>query len=130
MFKFLSRSQKEPVQQTPVAQKLAPTVTVPSSKTIYFLIGLLVVLILAALAGIILGTSLILRYQKQTLPPPPAPIEASPSAVPSGIKKYASDSAVLKVKEDVRTLQSEISSMDYFQTEISPPVIDSNIQIQ
>lgn len=119
----------QPVTTAPETETVT-TKSAPQSRAIYFLIGLLVILITAALAGIILGSSLILKYQQNTLPPAPVPLQASPSAVPEGIKKHASDSAALKVKEDVKTLQSEINSMDYFQAELSPPVIDPNIQIQ
>lgn len=95
-----------------------------------FWLGLGILVILAAVAGVALGAALILRYERRALPPTPEVTQSARSTPSSPLSKFATDSAILKLREDITSLQKEITSMDYFEAQIAPPALDSNIKIE
>lgn len=100
------------------------------NKTIYFIIGGIVLFILIIVTGLYVGFSLISKPVKVVptpiVTPPPPPVVEVPR-IPS---KFASDSALLKIREDIKKTQADIDTVDLFDAQISPPTIDLGIQIQ
>lgn len=90
------------------------------------------VIILMALVGIIVAISL-LRAPVQVQPEikiTPTPVLEIVEIFPTANPKYASDSALLEIRENLKVLNQQIGSANFFEPEISPPSIDLNIEIK
>lgn len=107
-----------------------PVVTPGRNKTVLIIIFSTVLFLAIVAVGLYVGFSLISKPAKITpipiVEPPPPPAQIIP-AVPS---KFASDSALLKIREDLKKTQGDIDTVDLFDAQISPPSIDLGIQIQ
>ncbi len=106
---------------------------IKESKRYLFLmaLGILLLLLLAAVCGIVLASVLIVRYQQRNLPPTPISTPSGQVAPPPGpVSKFATDAAVLKKREELKGLLNEIDTTDYFEAQISPPSVNANIKIE
>lgn len=109
----------------------APPVSAPKkSKMPYLIIAGVVIFILIIITGLIVGFSLIAKPVKtKPIPidtPPPSPVVIVPK-VPS---KFATDSGLLKIRDELKKTQGDIDTVDLYDAQISPPNIDLGIQIQ
>lgn len=94
--------------------------------------GGIIFLVLLAIVGIIVGLSFL-----KAAPNTPLLITQTPTPVPTIIEvisnpnpKFASDSGFLKMRDDLKSLNAEIGSANFFEPEISPPNIDLNLKIE
>jgi hypothetical protein len=91
-------------------------------------IGLMFTLVVAL---IIVGVNLITRNNTSTISTPtPTIVEEQPITTIVSKSKFATDAGVLKLREDLTKLRSDIDTTDLFETQLSPPNIDLNITIQ
>ena len=92
-----------------------------------------IILVLAIIVGIVVflvpmfTKSEPVVYEKPT---PPAPIAEIPIATPAAKSKYATDSAILKMKEELNLIQSKINTIDLYEISITPPNIDLDLYIK
>lgn len=106
-----------------------PSAAIKKDRTVLILTILLVVMIAAAVVGIIVGTVMISSYQRKNLPPPPVAVLTPVPAQPGVMSKFATDSAVLQTKEKLQKLLLNINTADYFEAEINPPSVETNISL-
>ena len=113
-----------------LAKDLPNIETKSDTKLLSLIIGGLAVLIMLAVIGIIVGVRLLINSRQNR--PVTTPVSQQPTPTPTitQISKYASDSAVMKLKNDLSNLGSQIDSTDYFETQILPPSLDSQIKIE
>lgn len=102
----------------------------------YILIGGLVVLILSTLVGVIIALYTLLSHKPSSVGQNQDPQSLSdpknqppPPSSQTGMPKFASDPAVLQLREDVQNFRKDVDNADYYQIQIAPPVLDTNIQI-
>ncbi len=125
----VQETQNPPVQETQPVKPEKKKLPLP-------LVGVIagtVIIILIAFIGILAGISILKRpAPMQTLitPVPTIIPTTTITIVPNTNSKYASDAAFLKLREDLKTLNQEIGTVNFFEPEISPPNIDLNIQIK
>ena len=123
----------QPVTPTPQPQQAGPEV--PKKKLSPLLIAGIagaVFIVLLAIIGIIVGLSII-RNSTPVTPTPsetPTPIPSVIEIVPVQNPKYASDSAFLKLRDDLKSLNQQIGTANFFEPEIAPPSINLKIQIE
>ena len=100
-----------------------------SKKTL--IIALVVILFFVALviAGVLFGVALILSNSKPVPAPVVTTVEQPIVLPPVKISRFASDSGILKLREDLKNIQTKIDTMDLFESQITPPVYDLNISI-
>lgn len=125
-------------QATPV--EAAPTpVAPPEAKPIkkfnpllLVLIGGVVILVLFAIIGIVVGISMLRSPAPVQITPTTTPVvsETPLEVLPNPNPKYASDSAFLQIRDQLKSLNQEISTANFFEPEISSPNIDLNIEIK
>jgi len=111
----------DPLNAKPMEQK---------NYLLYIIAGALVVLIIMAVIGVVVGTALIVNFQRNLKPVATTKVEPTPTLTPLPGKKYASDSAVVKLRDELIKLRTEIDTMDYFEAQIVPPSLDSKIRIE
>ncbi len=117
---------------TPIAEQPSPQVLKKRSMLPFVLIGGFVVLILFAIIGIVVGLS-ILRSPQTTTPqetPTPTPVPTVIEIITNQNPKYASDSALINLRDQLRNLSAEIGGANFFEPEISAPNIDLNLEIK
>lgn len=95
-----------------------------------FVIGLILLLLLAAIAGIALAAVLIQNYERHALPDPTVVVPPSAIQPPVAVSKLAGDEAILKKRDELIELLGEIETTDYFETAIAPPAVNPNIKIE
>lgn len=125
--------QATPVEAAPTPA--TPPVAKPVKKfnpLLLVLIGGGVVLILFAIIGVIVGLSLLRNPAPVQVTPTPTPVvsEMPIDVLPNPNPKYASDSAFLQIRDQLKALNQEISTANFFEPEISSPNIDLNIEIK
>lgn len=109
----------------------APPVVKPKrDMTIFFIAGGVIIFLIIIIVFLILGLSLLRRPKSAsntTAPtvttPPPAPAPPPPPG------KFASDSAILKIRDEMKAVKVSIDSMDLFDAQIAPPNLDFSIKI-
>lgn len=102
-----------------------------NSYTLWVISGVIGLLFTIVIGLIIVGANLLVssannfNLRPQTVKPP------EEQAVTSLKKsRFATDSAVLKLRGDILKIRTDIDSVDLFETQITPPNIDLNISIQ
>lgn len=115
-------------------QQIVPEPTKKFDFKLLAIIAGVILLVLGIITGIIVGLSLVLGRQNITPNPTPIPTApATPTIVdifPHANPKYASDSALLEIKENLQSLNQQISTANFFEPEISPPNLDLAIEIK
>lgn len=86
-------------------------------------------LIIIVFIGISVGIAIIRSAFQYTPPPPATPPAPEVTIKPAG-GKYASDSGVLKLRDDLKTIRQAIDSIDLIEPQIAPPALDLNINIK
>lgn len=109
---------------------IPPVETKGDTKLLTYIVIALGALVVLAVIGIIVGINLLLNSRIKPVTPPPVKEEITPTPTPQANYKYASEAAVIKLKNDLKKLNAQIGSTDYFETEILPPSLDSEIKIE
>ena len=92
------------------------------------IVGLMFALVLALL---IIGINLIINSAKNiSAPPPPTPVIEAPTPTAVFQSKFATDAGVLKLRDDLTKLQTDIDSVDLFEPQLGSPNLDLKISIQ
>ncbi len=91
--------------------------------------GAIVAFLLIIIIGVIVGASIIgsLFHYTPAPPPPPPPPEVTVKPI---ISRFASDSAILDLRDQLKTISKSIDSVDLIEPQISPPALDLNINIK
>lgn len=98
-------------------------------KTLIIVIIAVVFFIMVITTGVLIGVALILSNSKPTTVLTPVTVE-QPIIVPaSKISQFASNSGTLKIRDDIKSSQLKIDTMDLFESQITPPIFDLNINI-
>lgn len=91
--------------------------------------GGVILLLLIVISALAYGLSLLSNLFRYTSPPPeatPAPqVEVKPIA-----PKFASDSAILDLRDRLGQIRKDVDSADLIEPQISPPALDLNISIK
>lgn len=96
----------------------------------WILAGVVITMIILVIALIIFGVNLLVNSLKPISINTPAPIvNEQPVIISKTVSKFATDAGVLKLREDINKLRSDIDSVDIFEPQLSPPNIDLNIAI-
>ena len=104
--------------------------TKSQSLFLWVLVGAVGALLVIVILLIVVGINLITRSNENTnIPVTITPTEAPPAVIlpPS---KFATDPAVLKFRDDLNTLRTDLDAIDLFETQLSPPSLDLKISIQ
>lgn len=103
----------------------------PLNYTLWLISGVVGLMFAAVLALIIIGVNLITSSTKNTPVPASRPVEIT-QAEPLPVKRsrFATDSAILKLQQDLRVLRQDIDSTDLFESQLSAPNIDLDITIK
>jgi len=109
---------------------MIPTPVSPTPKNWLPLIigGAIVLLLLILIIGISVGLALIKSAFQYT--PPPIVTQAPVITIAPVSSKYATDSGVLKLRDDLKTISQSIDSVDLFEPQINPPALDLSISIK
>ncbi len=92
------------------------------------IVGLMFALVLSLL---IIGINLIINSAKNiSSPPPPTPVIEAPTPTAVFQSKFATDAGVLKLRDDLTKLQTDIDSVDLFEPQLASPNLDLKISIQ
>ncbi len=126
-----------PPVPTPVSSDLAAEVIAktarlkPRNFLVWAITGAVGLLFAVVLALIIIGVNMIISSSKNVNlnQPQPPPETAQPAAVPPKISKFATDSAVLGLRDGLAKLRSDIDSNDPFEPQLAPPSLDLGISI-
>ncbi len=111
---------------TPPPLELPPP---PANRRVWVIVAIIIAA-LALTAIIALATVFILlRQQPASVGPAPASVTQTVPTLPPPSSKFATDAGVLKLRDDLKTLMGRIDSVDFFESEISPPSLDLNIAI-
>ncbi len=102
----------------------------PKSFRKFWLVTAIVFALLALITIVsVITTVLILKKPASTPETSPQPtIIITPTPVPTP-SKFATDAGILKIQADLKLLLGKIDSVDFFQTEITPPNLDLNIRV-
>ncbi len=96
----------------------------------------ILVVFIVALFFIIFALSILVALfgKKQNRPvllPSPSPISVTPAPnVILNASRYATDSGVLKIEDDLKNFQKQLDTSDVKQTDLSAPNLDFNINFQ
>lgn len=84
------------------------------------------------LITIIAITSTILVLSNRSVPPPAPPptVTTTPTPIPVIPTKYSTDSAILKLRDDLKSLMAKTDTVDLVEPEIAPPNLELNLKIQ
>lgn len=102
----------------------------PDKKLLILAIVAIVILLTTTIAAVT-ATVIVLRQKA----PAPAPVTSTPESAPittppSQPSKFATDTGLLKLRDDIKNLSGRVDSVDLFEPEITPPNLDLNIKIQ
>lgn len=98
-------------------------------KNLVIILVVVVFILMVVVTGVLIGVAMILSASKSTPAPVPAPVVQTITPPTAQVSKFASDSGLLKIRDDLKTLQSKIDTMDLFEQQITPPTLDLNISI-
>lgn len=77
---------------------------------------------------------IILNLNKKTASLPVAPTPApTPTPAEGAIlnpSAYATDSAILKIEEEIKTMGKEIQSTDLKESQFNPPILDMDVNLK
>ena len=96
-------------------------------KTVWLLGGGLVILV------IVLSILLNLFKKSAVLPKPPSLPVPTPTPFEEKITSpsaYATDSAILKIEENLKTIDQDLQSTDLKETGLNPPVLDMEVKFE
>lgn len=115
----------------PVPTESKPERVKPRNLLIWAIAGSVGLLFTIVLALLIIGVNLIISSTKNlnTAPPPEPPKIEIPVEPPPKVSKYATDSAVLGIKESLNKLRSDIDANDPFEPQLAPPSLDLSVNI-
>lgn len=123
----------EPQETTPPpeTQETMVSKSGPNLKLIA-IISAVVLIVIIAFIGILAGLSMLRRPLPVTpLPTPvPTPIPSEIEVIQKANPKYASDSALLDLKNNLKELSKQIGMANFFEPELSSPNIDLKIEIR
>lgn len=91
--------------------------------------GSLLILVIIIIVGITVGIAVI-KSAFQFSSTPQATIKAPEVTIKPVSSKYASDSAVLKLNEDLKIIRQSIDTVDLMEPQINTPALDLNINIK
>lgn len=95
-----------------------------------YIAGGIIVFILITAVLLVMGLSLIKKAVPVPIAPKPTPPAPPVESVTPTNPKYASDSALLKLRDDAKNLGTQIDSVDLFEPQLSSPNIDLNLNIK
>lgn len=107
-----------------------PVVKPKKDATTLIIIGAIVFLVFVILATLIIGFTLLTRPHTPVVPPPPPTAQPTAPINPQPSSKFASDSALLKIRDNLKAIRTSVDSLDLFDAQISPPDIDTNIHVK
>lgn len=113
----------------PTVSQQMPTVSQGVPKSMLLIIVAVVLVLMVVVTGVLIGVALILSSTKNTPAPVPTVIEQPITPPAAKVSKFASDSGLLKIRDDLKTWQTKIDTMDLFEQQITPPSLDLNISI-
>lgn len=99
----------------------------PTHKTILTAGGLILVVAVAAFLLLLFLTSQ-KPGEKNFFPVVPSPTPIITEATTRSSSPYATDSAVLKIEEDLKNLDQELQSTDLKEAGLNPPVLDMEVK--
>ncbi|MBI3887561.1 hypothetical protein HY310_00650 [Candidatus Microgenomates bacterium] len=104
----------------------------PPNYLLWFLIGGVAIMFFVVVVLVVIGFSIIGNTTKNLAAKPPeeASVVEQPLTTITFKSKFASDAGVLKIKEDLVKLQTDITAIDILEPQLTPPNIDLNISIQ
>jgi hypothetical protein len=107
-----------------------PIVNPRRNLTPYLIIGGTVAFLIIIIVGLIIGLTLLPKPVKKDATPviPPAPLQEAP--IIKSPSRFASDSGLLKIESDLKSIRTKIDTTDLFDAQISPPNLDLNINIK
>lgn len=89
----------------------------------------ILVLVIIIFVGVSVGIAII-KSAFQFTPPPPVTPPAPQVSIKPVSGKYASDSGVLKLRDDLKTIRQSIDSVDLMEPQINTPALDLSINIK
>lgn len=116
-------------QAAPPPKPSAPPAKPPRNYTLWLFIAGIVIFIIVVSLALIVGSSIFLSLLKPPAQPQPEPAAPVIMVTPKIESKFASDSAVLQIRDSAKSLQTDIDSVDLVEPELSPPSLDLNIRI-
>ncbi len=112
-----------PTQPVPVMQEMN------QQRKVLVIAAVAVSILLITTLIAITTTVIVLRNQKPIAPVTP-PEVATPAAIPvPPPSRFATDAGVLSLREAIATLSGKVDSIDLFETDITPPNLDLNLNI-
>lgn len=91
--------------------------------------GGVILLLLIVILALSYGLSLLSNLFRYT-PPPPEPPSAPQVEVKPIAPKFASDSAVLDLRDRLAKIRKNVDSVDLIEPQIAPPALDLSISIR
>ncbi len=89
----------------------------------------LIVLVIIIIVGISVGIAVI-KSSFHFSPSTPVVTKAPEITIKPASSKLASDSAVIKLKDDLKTIRQSVDSVDLMEPQINTPALDLNINIK
>lgn len=90
--------------------------------------------VLFALIFLLMIASLVMKQTKESkplvLPTPEIAISPFPEDVISNPSRYATDSAVLKIEENLKSIEKTLNQMDIKESKLNPPGLDFKISFE
>lgn len=112
-------------------QFVYPTTPAPQKNNlVWFIVGGIAAFLIIVFTGVIVGVTLIQRAIPKPIATPPEQTSVPPVITAPITPRWATDAGVLKIRDDLRTLQGKIDTIDFFEPQISPPSIDLGISIK
>ncbi|MCL4390406.1 MAG: hypothetical protein M1484_03130 [Patescibacteria group bacterium] len=114
----------------------APTPTGPAAKPKRNLIPLLVAFLavgtlLIVIVGVSAGITMIERAMQQAALQPSQTVAPAPVVNVTPVSsKYATDSGVLQLRDQLQTISDAIDAVDLIEPQIAPPALDLNLNIK
>ncbi len=123
-------------QTTPLAPPVGPSTLPPANppKKNYLpfvLAGLGAIFLIIVVSIASIGIGMIISASHNATPAPtPVPVAPAPIAPVPVVSKFATDSGVLQIQSDLKTLMDNTASVDLIEPQIAPPNLDLNINIK
>lgn len=91
--------------------------------------GSLIILIVIVIVGIWVGI-VVIKSSFQSSSAPQTITKAPDVTIKPTSNKYATDSGILKLGEDLKTIRQFVDSVDLMEPQINTPALDLNINIK
>lgn len=105
-----------------------PVTPVPKNWLPLAIGAVIIVLLLILIVGISAGIALIKSAFQAT--PSPAPRPAPVVTIAPVSNRFATDSGVLKLRDDLKAISQSIDAVDLMEPQINPPALDLSINIK